>query len=86
MIEDNSKIVQIENEKLKNVRHERGIYSIKELSIMFDCHRKKIDDAINHNGLHYMSPNGRTRFIYLADYLSYIEKKNSTNKTELHIP
>jgi len=75
MLEENNKIIQIEKEKLKNVRHERGIYSIKELSIMFDCHRKKIDDAINNNSLHYMSPNGRTRFIYLSDYLLYIEKR-----------
>ena len=63
-------------DKLVEVRHERGLYSIAELCSMFGCGRGKIDFALNTGLLKYISPNNRERFVYLADFLNYMENLN----------
>ena len=58
-------------EQLIEARQKLGLYSIKELCAMFGCGRSKIDEAINSGKLKYMSPNGRSRFIFLNDFLEF---------------
>lgn len=65
----------IDKDELKNARHKIGLYSIRELCVMFECGRARIDSAINSNHLSYISPNGRTRYIYIKDFLDYFNKK-----------
>lgn len=59
--------------KLIEIRHERGLYSIVELCAMFGCGRAKIDFALNTGQLKYVSPNNRDRFIFINDFLVYME-------------
>lgn len=61
-------------EVLIEARHKIGLYSIKELCSMFACGRSLIDKGINSGILKYMSPNNRDRYVYLNDFLKYIEK------------
>ena len=72
MSEDQKKV-------LIQVRHERGLYQIKELCAMFGCGRSKIDFALNTKKLKYISPNGRDRFIYLDDFLKFFNELSSEN-------
>ena len=61
-----------QKDNLEEVRHKLGLYSIIELSQMFNCHRNAIDYALNTGKLKYISPNRKDRFIYLNDYLEYM--------------
>lgn len=80
---DELKGVYMKNEELlTKERHEQGLYSIKELCVMFHCGRSKIDFAVNTGQLNYLSPNGRDRFIYFNDFLEYSIKKDNTTKIE----
>lgn len=60
---------------LKNARIAIGLYSISELCLMFGCSRYSIDNPINRNELKYISPNNKTRYVYLQDFLNYLENK-----------
>lgn len=57
--------------QLIEARQKIGLYSIKELCAMFGCGRSKIDAAINSGKLRYMSPNGKSRFVFLNDFLEF---------------
>lgn len=59
-------------DELADRRHALGIYSIKELSDMFGMGRSHIDYALNTNQLKYVSPNNRTRFILLKDFIAFL--------------
>ncbi len=61
-------------EVLIEARHKIGLYSIKELCDMFGCGRFLIDLGVNSGKLKYLSPNNRDRFIYLNDFLKFIER------------
>lgn len=63
------------NQELVDARHGIGLYSIRELCDMFGCGRYMIDFAINSHQLKYMSPNNKSRFVYLKDFLEYMEKE-----------
>ena len=56
-------------EELRLSRRLLGLYTIKELSDMFDIGRHKIDLMINTGKLKYVSPNGKTRYVLLKDYV-----------------
>lgn len=58
--------------ELEKARHAISLYSIDELCAMFKCSRYSIDNAINIGKLDYISPNNRDRYIYLQDFLSYM--------------
>ncbi|MBQ8845065.1 MAG: hypothetical protein IJ008_03505 [Clostridia bacterium] len=66
-------VKQINELELIEVRKKIGLYSIKELCLMFKIGRESIDYALNTNRLKYISPNNRDRYIYLKDYLKYVE-------------
>ena len=57
-------------EELRLSRRLLGLYTIKELSDMFDIGRHKIDLMINTGKLKYVSPNGKTRYVLLKDYVN----------------
>lgn len=59
-------------EELRQSRRLLGLYTIKELSDMFDIGRHKIDLMINTGKLKYVSPNGKTRYILLKDYVNVL--------------
>lgn len=61
-------------EELLEARHSIGLYSIKELCLMFNCSRFYIDKALNEKSLKYLSPNNRDRYIYLKDFLALMSK------------
>jgi len=63
------------HEKLTAARHGIGLYSLKEICIMFNCSRYSLDNAINLGELKYISPNNRDRYVYLSTYLEYLDKK-----------
>lgn len=63
-----------DQEELTKVRQSQGIYSIRELSSMFQCGRSKIDNAINTGQLNYLSPNNRDRYVFLNDFLKYMKR------------
>lgn len=66
---------QEQEEKLRKARHDIGLYTIKELAVMFDCGRQSIDNAINTGQLKYISPNNKTRYVFVSDFLKYSQKK-----------
>lgn len=75
---------EAEKNKLKETRHQLGIFTITELSEMFKVGRHKIDHYLNTGQLKYISPNGRTRFVRLKEYvevlgLSFEELKKDSN-------
>lgn len=59
--------------QLVEARHNLGLYSIRELQIMFSCGRETIDFAINSGKLKYLSPNNKDRYVYLKDFQKYME-------------
>lgn len=63
-----------EKKAMVEKRHERGLYSIKELQAMFGIGRVTIDYALNSGQLKWMSPNGSTRFVFLKDFMEWMEK------------
>lgn len=63
-------------EKLLNARHAIGLYSIKELCVMFGCSRYNIDKAINNKKLKYMSPNNRDRYICIDEFIHFMKDSN----------
>lgn len=67
--------MKINQDELQKYRHEMGYYSIKEICVMFGCNRTRIDNAINTKELDYISPNGRTRFVKLNEFLEYCNRK-----------
>ena len=69
-------MVDIKQQELIEARQKVGLYSIQELCSMFCCGRSKIDFAINSGQLKYMSPNNRDRFVYLNDFLDYMNSHN----------
>lgn len=69
-------------EKLKDARHMIRLYSLEELMAMFECGRMYIDMAINSGKLKHISPNFRDRYIYLADFLEYMEKERRAHGKE----
>lgn len=68
---------KLQESALVKARHAIGLYSISELTEMFGMSRFHLDNALNLGELKYISPNNKTRFIYLQDYLEYLnlEKK-----------
>ena len=67
--------------ELSSVRQSKGLYNIKELAKMFGIGRAKIDYALNTNQLKYVSPNGKTRFIFVDDFFEYLKVANLKTKT-----
>ncbi len=65
---------------LVEARHEKGLYSIRELRAMFDVGRCSIDFALNSGQLKWMSPNGKERFVFLDDFIEWMEKKGLGGK------
>lgn len=61
--------------ELIDARHNLGLYSIRELCSMFGVSRYSLDKAINEEGLKYISPNSKNRFVFLNDYVEFMEKK-----------
>ncbi|MBQ8749677.1 MAG: hypothetical protein IJZ29_04355 [Clostridia bacterium] len=62
---------------LVEIRHKQGLYKIEELADMFSIGREQISYAINTGRLRYMSPNNKTRFVYLNDFIEYLNKKDT---------
>lgn len=69
-------MARLTNQELMDARHKMGIYSVSELCCMFECGRAKIDVLLNKGQLKYISPNGRTRYVYLNEYLELISKND----------
>lgn len=67
-------------EKMQQIRNDRGIFTIEELSAMFKMGRQKIDDALNDNKLDYISPNNKQRFIRLEDFEKWAENKQKNKE------
>lgn len=63
-----------ERKELIELRHSQGLYSIKELMAMFGIGRHALDFAMNSGQLKWMSPNNRERFVYMSDFLLWMEK------------
>ena len=78
-------MANIAEKELSNVRQSKGLYSIKELAKMFGIGRAKIDYALNTNQLKYVSPNGKTRFIFVDDFFEYLKVADLKIKTAEHI-
>lgn len=74
-----------EKRKLKQTRHQLGIYSIAELSEMFNVGRHKIDFLLNTGLLKYISPNGRTRYIFLKEYVELLGIKLDETKKDSNL-
>lgn len=53
-------------------RHRLGLYSVIELAKMFSVGRSAIDYLLNTGQLKFISPNNKSRFILLKDYLACI--------------
>lgn len=70
----------LDKEELLKVRHDMGYYSVQELCAMFGIGRSFIDNALNSGQLEYISPNAKTRFIKLSDYLELVKVKNEEDK------
>lgn len=69
-------MARLTNQELMDARHKIGLYSVSELCSMFECGRAKIDSLLNTGQLKYISPNGRTRYVYLNEYLELLSKKS----------
>jgi len=60
---------------LANARHAIGLYSISEMCEIFPrangkpMSRHTVDFLINSGQLRYVSPNGRDRYVFLAEYI-----------------
>lgn len=67
-------------EALVKQRHELGYYSVLELSLMFGISRVKIDEAINTGQIDYISPNAKTKFVKLNEFLEYSKNKKGESK------
>lgn len=64
-------------EQLIKTRQDLGLYTINELSKIFSINRQSIDFAVNSGKLSYMSPNNKTKFISLTDFLGYMQEKGN---------
>lgn len=78
-------MANIAEKELSCVRQSKGLYSIKELAKMFGIGRARIDYALNTNQLKYVSPNGKTRFIFIDDFFEYLKIADLKTKTAEHI-
>lgn len=58
---------------LKQARHSIGLYSIKEICEMFNCSRHNIDIALNDGKLRFVSPNNKSRYIYINEFLQFMD-------------
>ena len=63
----------MDEKELRKFRQTKGYLTIKEVCDMFNCGRDYIDYGINTRKLKYMSPNNKTRFIYLDDFIGYMK-------------
>ena len=65
--------------ELQKARHQVGLYSLKELSLMFDVGLQKVKFAVDTKKVKSISPNRKVRYVFLSDWVAYMEK-NCTNK------
>lgn len=66
-------MTEVNEKELVDLRHSKGLYSVKELCVMFCCGRGSIDYALNSKRLNYISPNNRDRYVYISDFVEYME-------------
>ena len=59
--------------KLQQARHSVGIYSIKEISTMFNMSYQRVKFAVDTKKVKSFSPNRKIRYLYLADWVKYME-------------
>ena len=59
--------------KLQQARHSVGIYSIKEISTMFNISYQRVKFAVDTKKVKSFSPNRKIRYLYLADWVKYME-------------
>lgn len=62
---------------LPPARQYMGLYSVKELAEVFGFSRTCIDRAIKQGELAYVSPNNKTKYVYIEDFAEFMQKKGN---------